>query len=162
MRALVRAGTVDVGLVLRADAEPLDSLGGFGDAPLVVVSDPVRGVAVPMLKGQIQKAYFASLPDVALRGVMGLMEDQFIELDAEQRLADQRSADVVARRRRRRSATDSPSSRLAGERASLSGAAAGSGAAAAKPPPRPQLIATRARARARQEREGRVATTRTG
>jgi ABC-2 type transport system permease protein len=81
----VRRGTADVGLIIRADAEPLDSLGGFGPAPLVVVSDPVRGVAVPMLKGQIQKAYFASLPDVALAGVMGLVEDQFIELTDEQR-----------------------------------------------------------------------------
>ncbi len=86
----VRRGTADVGLVIRADAEPLDSLGGFGPAPLVIISDPVRGVAVPMLKGQVQKAYFAALPDVALGGVMGLVEDQFIELDETQRaeLAD--------------------------------------------------------------------------
>jgi ABC-2 type transport system permease protein len=82
----VRRGTADVGLVIRADAEPLDSLGGFGPAPLIIVSDPVRGVAVPMLKGQVQKAYFAAMPDVALAGVMGLMEDQFIELDDDQRV----------------------------------------------------------------------------
>jgi ABC-2 type transport system permease protein len=81
----VRRGTADVGLILRAGAEPLDSLGGYGPAPVVVVSDPVRGVAVPMLKGQVQKAYFASMPDVALGAVMGLMEDQFIELDDDQR-----------------------------------------------------------------------------
>jgi ABC-2 type transport system permease protein len=85
VRELVRRGTADVGLVVRADAEPLGELGGFGPAPLLVISDPVRGVAVPMLKGQIQKAYFAALPDVALGGVVGLMEDQFIELDDDQR-----------------------------------------------------------------------------
>ncbi len=85
VRDWVRRGTADVGLVIRADAEPLDSLGGFGPSPLVIVSDPVRGVAVPMLKGQIQKAYFAALPDVALGGVMGLVEDQFIDLDDNQR-----------------------------------------------------------------------------
>ena len=85
VRDLVRRGTADVGLVVRADAEPLGELGGFGPAPLLVISDPVRGVAVPMVKGQIQKAYFAALPDVALGGVMGLMEDQFIELDDDQR-----------------------------------------------------------------------------
>jgi ABC-2 type transport system permease protein len=85
VRELVRRGTADVGLVVRADAEPLGELGGFGPAPLLVISDPVRGVAVPMIKGQIQKAYFAALPDVALGGVMGLMEDQFIELDDDQR-----------------------------------------------------------------------------
>jgi len=90
VRDWVRRGTADVGLVIRADAEPLDSLGGFGPAPLVVISDPVRGVAVPMLEGQVQKAYFAALPDVALGGVMGLVEDQFIELNEVQRaeLAD--------------------------------------------------------------------------
>jgi ABC-2 type transport system permease protein len=81
----VRRGTADVGLVIRTDAEPLDSLGGFGPAPLIIISDPVRGVAVPMLKGQVQKAYFAALPDIALAGVMGLMEDQFIELTGDQR-----------------------------------------------------------------------------
>jgi len=81
----VRRGTADVGLVIRADAEPLDSLGGFGPAPIVIISDPVRGAAVPMLEGQIQKAYFAGMPDVALAGVAGLIEDQFIELTDAQR-----------------------------------------------------------------------------
>ena len=84
VRDWVRRGTADVGLIIRADAEPLDSLGGFGPAPLLVISDPVRGVAVPMLKGQIQKAYFGAVPDIALAGVMGLVEDQFIELGPEQ------------------------------------------------------------------------------
>jgi ABC-2 type transport system permease protein len=81
----VRRGTADVGLVIRAGGEPLDELGGFGPPPLIVISDPVRGVAVPMLKGQIQKAYFTALPDIALGAVMGLMEDQFIELEVDQR-----------------------------------------------------------------------------
>ena len=85
VREWVRRGTADVGLIFRADAEPLDSLGGFGEPPIVIVSDPVRGVAVPMLKGQVQKAYFAAMPDVALGGVMDLVEDQFIELTEGQR-----------------------------------------------------------------------------
>ncbi|MGD9253181.1 MAG: ABC transporter permease [Holophagae bacterium] len=85
VRDWVRRGTADIGLIVRADGDPLDSLGGFGPSPLVVVSDPVRGAAVPMLKGQIQKAYFSALPDVALDGVVGLIEDQFIELSDDQR-----------------------------------------------------------------------------
>jgi ABC-2 type transport system permease protein len=85
VRELVRSGTADVGLVVRAGAEPLDSLGGFGPPPLLIVSDPARGVAVAMLTGQIQKAYFAALPDVALGNVAALLEDQFIELDEVQR-----------------------------------------------------------------------------
>jgi ABC-2 type transport system permease protein len=84
VRRLVRKGTADVGLIVRADAEPLDSLGGFGPAPLLIVADPVRGVAVPMLKGQVQKAYFSALPDVALGSVVALVEDQFVEFDDDQ------------------------------------------------------------------------------
>jgi len=84
VRALVRKGTADVGLIVRADGEPLDSLGGFGPAPLLIVADPVRGVAVPMLKGQVQKAYFSALPDVALGSVVELVEDQFVEFDEAQ------------------------------------------------------------------------------
>jgi ABC-2 type transport system permease protein len=38
-----------------------------------------------MLKGQVQKAYFSAMPDVALGSVMDLMEDQFIELSDDQR-----------------------------------------------------------------------------
>jgi ABC-2 type transport system permease protein len=85
VREWVRRGTADVGMIIRSDAEPLDSLGGFGPAPIIIVSDPVRGVAVPMLKGQVQKAYFAAMPDVALGSVMDLIEDQFIELSEDQR-----------------------------------------------------------------------------
>jgi ABC-2 type transport system permease protein len=85
VREWVRKGTADVGMIIRSDAEPLDSLGGFGPAPIIIVSDPVRGVAVPMLKGQVQKAYFAAMPDVALGSVMDLIEDQFIELSEDQR-----------------------------------------------------------------------------
>jgi len=85
VREWVRRGTADVGLIIRAGTEPLDSLGGFGPAPIIIVSDPVRGVAVPMLKGQVQKAYFSAMPDIALGSVMNLMEDQFIELSREQR-----------------------------------------------------------------------------
>jgi ABC-2 type transport system permease protein len=85
VRDWVRRGTADVGMIIRSDGEPLDSLGGFGPAPIIIVSDPVRGVAVPMLKGQVQKAYFAALPDVALGSVMDLIEDQFIELSEDQR-----------------------------------------------------------------------------
>ena len=58
VQTLVRKGEADVGLVLRADAMALDDVGGFGTAPLLIISDPARGVAAPMLSGQIQKAWF--------------------------------------------------------------------------------------------------------
>jgi ABC-2 type transport system permease protein len=85
VRELVRRGTADAGIIVRAGGEPLESLGGFGAAPIVIVTDPVRGVAAPMLTGQVQKAYFAALPDVALGNVVSLLEDEFLELTDEQR-----------------------------------------------------------------------------
>jgi len=82
---LVGQGTADVGLVVREGGRSLDDVAGFGPAPLVVVNDPIRGVTVPVLSGQIQKAYFEALPDVALGSVTSLLEDQFIEFSEEQR-----------------------------------------------------------------------------
>jgi len=84
VRELVRSGSADVGLILREGAS-LETLGGFGPAPLILVSDPARGAAVPMLAGQVQRAYFSALPDVALGGVIELLEDEFLELDDDQR-----------------------------------------------------------------------------
>jgi ABC-2 type transport system permease protein len=84
VRELVRSGAADVGLILREGAS-LETMGGFGPAPLILVSDPARGAAVPMLAGQVQRAYFSALPDVALGSVIELLEDQFLELDDAQR-----------------------------------------------------------------------------
>jgi len=82
---LVAKGTADAALVLPADARRLDDIGGMGPPPIVIVSDPVRSVTVSMLSGQIQKNFFEALPDVALGGVVGLIEDQFVELNDDQR-----------------------------------------------------------------------------
>lgn len=82
---LVRKGTADVGLIVRAEGRPLDDVAGFGPAPLLIVSDPARAVAVPMLSGQVQQAFFAALPDVALGSVVTMLEDQYVELDDTQR-----------------------------------------------------------------------------
>jgi len=85
VRDLVRSGQVDIGLILRADAEPLDSAGGFGPAPILIVADPSRGVAEPMLTGQIRRAYFGALPDLAMGNVVEELENQFLTLTDEQR-----------------------------------------------------------------------------
>lgn len=85
LRDLVRAGQADVGLLLRADAEPLDGAGGFGPPPIVIVSDPARGVAVPMLMGRVREAYFGALPDVAMGNVVEELENQFLTLTQTQR-----------------------------------------------------------------------------
>lgn len=81
----VRSGEFDIGLILRADAEPLDEAGGFGPAPLLMIVDPAIGAAEPMLVGEIRRAYFSALPDVAMGNVIDELENQFLTLDAEQR-----------------------------------------------------------------------------
>lgn len=85
IRGLVKSGDADIGLIIRKDAEPLEEAGGFGAAPILVVVDPARGVAEPMLTGQIRRAYFSALPDVAMGNVVAELENQFLTLDDEQR-----------------------------------------------------------------------------
>ena len=84
LREKVRSGAADIGLWLPADADPLDSAGGFGDEPLVIISDPARAVAVPMLIAQLRRAYFGGLPDVAMGTVVEELENQFLTLSNEQ------------------------------------------------------------------------------
>lgn len=85
VKALVKSGDADIGLIIRADAEALEEAGGFGDAPILVVTDPARGVAEPMLTGQIRRAYFSALPDIAMGNVVAELENQFLTLNEEQR-----------------------------------------------------------------------------
>lgn len=84
-RALVRSGDADLGLVVRKDAEPLGSHGGLGPAPLLVLVDPTKAVAAPMLEGLVQRAWFAAVPDAALSGVASLFESELVTLDDAQR-----------------------------------------------------------------------------
>ena len=84
VRERVRAGIADVGVIIRAGGRSLRDLGGYGKAPVVVVVDPVRAVAAQLVEGLLQKAYFAALPDVALVGVAGVLQDGFVTLTSEQ------------------------------------------------------------------------------
>jgi ABC-2 type transport system permease protein len=85
LRETVRNGAADIGIYLPAGADSLDSIGGFGAAPIVIISDPARAVAVPMLTGRIRQAYFGALPDVAMGNVIEELENQFITLSDDQR-----------------------------------------------------------------------------
>lgn len=84
VRARVRSGQADVGLVLRRDGRALGDLGGYGPAPVLVVFDPVRAAAAQVIEGLVQRAYFAALPDVALGGVARVLQDGFVTLEPEQ------------------------------------------------------------------------------
>ena len=83
--ALVGRGTADAAVILPLGTRSLDDVGGLGPAPIVIMTDPLRKMMVPMLSGQIQKAYFEALPDIALGSVVSVLEDQLIELTDEQR-----------------------------------------------------------------------------
>jgi ABC-2 type transport system permease protein len=84
VRERVRAGTADVGVILREGGRSLRDLGGYGKAPVVIVVDPVRAVAAQLVEGLLQKAYFGALPDVALSGVAGVLQDGFVTLTPRQ------------------------------------------------------------------------------
>jgi len=90
VEALVAKGTADAGIILPLGARTLDDIGGLGKSPILLITDPVRSVTLPMLSGQIQKAYFEALPDIALGSVVTVIEDQFVELNDDQR------ADIAA------------------------------------------------------------------
>ncbi len=81
VRERVRLGNADVGLIVSAGGAPLGRLGGLGAAPLILVVDPARAVAARMAAGLVQKVYLRSLPDVALRGVARLIEQDFVSFD---------------------------------------------------------------------------------
>ena len=85
VEAQVAAGTADVGLVVRREARALDDFTGDGEAPLLVVTHPARGVAGALLAGTAQRLYFSRLPDAALRGVVRLVDESIVELTDDQR-----------------------------------------------------------------------------
>ncbi len=78
VRERVRSGAADAGLVVREAGRPLTDLTGDGEAPILIVADPVRAVAGKILMGQTQRAYFTALPDVALRSTATLIGEAFI------------------------------------------------------------------------------------
>jgi ABC-2 type transport system permease protein len=86
----VRRGAADVGLVLRADGEALDSVGGFGAPPLLVYSDPSSTAAGSLLIGRLQQAYAMALPELLAGAVVELIDSELTELESAQR------ADIAA------------------------------------------------------------------
>jgi ABC-2 type transport system permease protein len=71
LRALVRVGVVDVGVALQSD---LETRSGEGPAPVLVIEDAARALAVPIVIGHVQKAINEHLPDVALKRILADVE----------------------------------------------------------------------------------------
>lgn len=83
-REMVREGQADVGLVVRADGEPLNRVAGLAAPPLLLLVDPSRGVTATVLAGELQRAYFEGLPDVAVGRVAELIGTEFTEFSPQQ------------------------------------------------------------------------------
>ena len=81
---LVRRGTADVALIVRADGESLADAAGLAAPPLLLLVDPSRSVAATVLSGQLQRAYFSALPDLAIGRVAELIGTEFTEFSAGQ------------------------------------------------------------------------------
>ncbi len=81
---LVRRGTADVALVVRADGESLATAAGLAAPPLLLLVDPSRNVAATVLSGQLQRAYFTALPDLAIGRVAELIGTEFTEFSPQQ------------------------------------------------------------------------------
>jgi ABC-2 type transport system permease protein len=80
----VRRGDADVGLVIRADGEPLGSAGGFGAPPLLILADSSSDVATTLLNGRLQQAYAAALPELVVGSVAETIGTQFTEFTSTQ------------------------------------------------------------------------------
>jgi ABC-2 type transport system permease protein len=89
-REMVREGSADVGLVVRADGEPLNRVAGLAAPPLLLLVDPSRGVTATVLAGELQRAWFEGLPDVAVGQVAELIGTEFTEFSPQQQ------ADIAA------------------------------------------------------------------
>ncbi|SEM79286.1 ABC-2 type transport system permease protein [Methylobacterium sp. UNC300MFChir4.1] len=72
----VRAGEVDVALVLRGDliAAPAVAAPGSADQPVVLVENPAKALATPIALGQLQRVLNEALPDVVLSRVVADVE----------------------------------------------------------------------------------------
>ena len=95
VRQSVRQGDADVGLIVRRDGRPLEDLGVDGAPPLLIVGDPGREIAATMLQGALQKAYFAALPDAAVRSIGDLIDKKIAPFNAEQKVRMQKGLEAM-------------------------------------------------------------------
>lgn len=98
--AMVARGEVEAAVVVARDGRGLETLAGEGASSLRVVTHPARAVAGGIVAGAVQRAYFAALPDAALRGAVALVDEMVVPLTDDQRreataLLDDMAASVV-------------------------------------------------------------------
>lgn len=82
LEAMVRRDEVDVGLILRAE---IASGGDNRLAPVLVIGDSAKAMALPLVAGQIQRLFAEKLPDAAYGRIFADIEQHFVKLYPEQR-----------------------------------------------------------------------------
>jgi ABC-2 type transport system permease protein len=82
VRRLVRRGSADVGLVIRALGHEADSSRTTSSIPFTVVSDPSRGVATSVLTGRVQRAFARVSVDANVSGTPLVEEENVAGLSA--------------------------------------------------------------------------------
>lgn len=93
---VVAEGAADAGLVLPAGARPLTQLAGDGEPPMLVLTHPARSVAGSLLAGHVERLYYEQLPDVALRGVVSLVDALVVPLTDDQKAEADRQLAAMA------------------------------------------------------------------
>jgi ABC-2 type transport system permease protein len=78
VRAQVKSGQADAGLVLRADP-------AVAGRPFLIIADPGRAVAAPLARARVQQALVRAAPDAALRRNVDQIRPAIGDLTADQR-----------------------------------------------------------------------------
>ena len=79
---MVRKAEIDAGIIIRSD---LSSLKTHQDAPIVIVSDPARAIAAPIVTGRLMSIFNEYLPDIVYGRSIEDFESKFFKLLSPQR-----------------------------------------------------------------------------
>jgi len=79
---MVRKAEIDAGIIIRSD---LSSLKAHQDAPIVIVSDPARAIAAPIVTGRLMSIFNEYLPDIVYGRSIEDFESKFFKLLSPQR-----------------------------------------------------------------------------
>ncbi len=84
VRELVRTGAADVGLIILSGGGPLDKPNESTSAPLQIIVDPAREIAVSIFEGALNEAYFEAFPRAPLRSAAEELGRNVLRLSASQ------------------------------------------------------------------------------
>lgn len=89
LRKLVKTSIADVGLVIKKTDKPLydqeNNQQNSEAAAIQIVTDPAREIAVSILEGALQNAYFQAFPEAAILSVSRVIDDKIAPLSPEQK-----------------------------------------------------------------------------